>query len=206
VQGQVSTSGTATGARPAHSLPVVQQPGAPQLVPQLPGGLTTAPGVPVRAAGGGGAPPPAVQLPEAISLLLSRAAAVAQGRRPHSSNASGSSSMAVPGVGTASSSRSQAGAVVGVPAGGGDATAPTASTSAVASTGGGVAAQVGSSGSKPQGARECVVCLEEEPRVLLLPCRHMCCCEGCSAALQAAGSKECPMCRAVVEQHISVFL
>jgi hypothetical protein len=136
-------------------------------------------------------------------------AVVAQGPRPHTT-----SSVTV----TGGSSGGQAGA--------GATTAATSSTTAVVVAGAaGVfvqgshdsscqPAQVDSSSRKggssssrqrPKGARECVVCWEEEPCVLLLPCRHLCCCEGCSQALQAAGKKECPMCRAAVEQHIPVF-
>jgi hypothetical protein len=158
------------------------------------------------AAGGVGVPPPAVQLPGAMGLLLSRAAAVAHSPEADSRDSSGQAGgMRV----------TPAASVVVPPTASGTAALPSAAAAAPhpsSSSGSGSSrksrapakSSTGSSSCKPRLARECVVCWEEEPCVLLLPCRHLCCCEGCSQALQAAG-KQCPMCRAAVEQHISVF-
>ena len=39
----------------------------------------------------------------------------------------------------------------------------------------------------------CVVCLADERTHILIPCGHMCLCEGCATGLQWS---TCPMCRA----------
>ncbi len=47
-------------------------------------------------------------------------------------------------------------------------------------------------------ARLCVVCLDEAKACVLQPCRHLCVCAGCAAALKArADGGLCPVCRAV---------
>ena len=50
---------------------------------------------------------------------------------------------------------------------------------------------------------ECVVCLDAKAEVMLLPCKHIILCWGCSQLLEAAG-KPCPICCAPVEQHVGV--
>jgi hypothetical protein len=52
---------------------------------------------------------------------------------------------------------------------------------------------------------ECVVCLSARSRVLMLPCRHMCCCSQCWLTLQAKSSA-CPLCRQEVKEHIEAFV
>ena len=49
---------------------------------------------------------------------------------------------------------------------------------------------------------ECVVCLDAKAEVMLLPCKHVILCWGCSQLLQAA-SKPCPICCTPVHQHIA---
>jgi hypothetical protein len=54
----------------------------------------------------------------------------------------------------------------------------------------------------------CVVCLCERKSRVLLPCRHLCACDGCAAALAAAPPARalCPVCRAPIEGTFSVFV
>ena len=51
---------------------------------------------------------------------------------------------------------------------------------------------------------ECVVCCEVERSVVLLPCAHLVLCEGCWQLLQDRSAVDCPICRAVVEEHILI--
>ncbi|XP_023793821.1 E3 ubiquitin-protein ligase LRSAM1 isoform X1 [Cyanistes caeruleus] len=47
---------------------------------------------------------------------------------------------------------------------------------------------------------ECVVCLEQEPQMIFLPCGHVCCCRGCCERLLS-----CPLCRQDIAQRIRIF-
>jgi len=47
----------------------------------------------------------------------------------------------------------------------------------------------------------CIVCLEASREILLLPCRHVCCCKACADRLV-----RCPMCRAWKTAYTKVFL
>ena len=47
----------------------------------------------------------------------------------------------------------------------------------------------------------CVVCWEDSPCVVLLPCRHMVLCEECSELLESKGA-DCPTCRATVDERV----
>jgi len=49
---------------------------------------------------------------------------------------------------------------------------------------------------------ECVVCLDAEPAVVLVPCGHLCLCQSCADLLRAP---QCPICRAAV-QHAQPVL
>ena len=68
----------------------------------------------------------------------------------------------------------------------------------------------GGGSSMPSGKRkkakrvECVVCLDARAEVMLLPCKHMILCWGCSQLVQAAG-KPCPICCSPVEQHVAAL-
>ncbi|NXO22385.1 LRSM1 ligase, partial [Cisticola juncidis] len=47
---------------------------------------------------------------------------------------------------------------------------------------------------------ECVVCMEQEPQMIFLPCGHVCCCQGCCQRLPS-----CPLCRQDISQRIRIF-
>ncbi|XP_062361534.1 E3 ubiquitin-protein ligase LRSAM1 isoform X2 [Cinclus cinclus] len=47
---------------------------------------------------------------------------------------------------------------------------------------------------------ECVVCMEQEPQMIFLPCGHVCCCQGCCERLHS-----CPLCRQDIAQRIRIF-
>jgi hypothetical protein len=49
-------------------------------------------------------------------------------------------------------------------------------------------------------SRPCVVCLSDERSVVLMPCRHLCCCADCASVLEA-----CPLCRTRVGWRLDVF-
>ena len=50
-------------------------------------------------------------------------------------------------------------------------------------------------------SKKCVICLEEDKCILLMPCKHVCCCEGCSNDVN-----KCPICRNKIESKIKIFL
>ena len=46
---------------------------------------------------------------------------------------------------------------------------------------------------------ECLVCMTDRKNTIMFPCRHMCVCETCAAALSTRpGTKRCPLCRNAV--------
>ncbi|NXR09005.1 LRSM1 ligase, partial [Semnornis frantzii] len=47
---------------------------------------------------------------------------------------------------------------------------------------------------------ECVVCMEQEPQIIFLPCGHVCCCQSCCERLQP-----CPLCRKDIAERIRIF-
>eukprot|EP00804_Cyclotella_cryptica_P007195 CCRYP_009729-RA/>CCRYP_009729-RA protein AED:0.21 eAED:0.21 QI:131/1/1/1/0.87/0.77/9/1400/1710 len=49
----------------------------------------------------------------------------------------------------------------------------------------------------------CVICEDAKKQVVILPCRHMCLCQGCADFDKI---KECPMCRTKVEGSMVVFI
>jgi hypothetical protein len=49
----------------------------------------------------------------------------------------------------------------------------------------------------------CAVCMMQPCSVILLPCRHLVLCRGCSGAVEAQGLG-CPLCQEVVEKHLVV--
>jgi hypothetical protein len=55
-------------------------------------------------------------------------------------------------------------------------------------------------------AQLCAVCLDAPKDCMLLPCRHLCACAGCAAALAARAEALCPMCRVRIESWTNVFL
>lgn len=54
---------------------------------------------------------------------------------------------------------------------------------------------------KLQDEKNCVICLENPKNILFLPCKHISCCSECSSQV-----KECPMCRAKIDQKIETYL
>ena len=50
----------------------------------------------------------------------------------------------------------------------------------------------------------CVVCMEREKKVVLLPCKHMCMCKVCTAEI-IADSARCPVCREHVADSFEAF-
>lgn len=51
----------------------------------------------------------------------------------------------------------------------------------------------------------CVVCMDETPHVVLMPCRHLCVCGSCAKQIHAHASI-CPLCRSLVVYTLSVFV
>jgi len=49
----------------------------------------------------------------------------------------------------------------------------------------------------------CVVCQDNTKTVLILPCRHLCLCQGCSEVEEL---RTCPMCRENIESKINTFI
>ena len=48
----------------------------------------------------------------------------------------------------------------------------------------------------------CVVCMENQPTVVLMPCKHLCLCGECS---QSPTMKKCPMCRKSIENRLEIY-
>mmetsp|Transcript_20806 Transcript_20806/g.43465 ORF Transcript_20806/g.43465 Transcript_20806/m.43465 type:complete len:97 (+) Transcript_20806:72-362(+) len=48
----------------------------------------------------------------------------------------------------------------------------------------------------------CCVCMEKERQVLLMPCRHLCVCRGCS---EDARLLDCPICRSDISERMVVY-
>lgn len=55
--------------------------------------------------------------------------------------------------------------------------------------------------SRDDGQNKCCVCMERQREVVFLPCRHVCCCQGCAADLKA-----CPMDRREIVSRISFIV
>eukprot|EP00759_Apiculatamorpha_spiralis_P057110 PhF_6_TR8452/c0_g1_i3/m.13185 len=51
--------------------------------------------------------------------------------------------------------------------------------------------------------RLCVVCLSEPKDTTILPCRHMCLCQGCAVEIQSHSPKLCPLCRSPIQQVLT---
>ena len=50
--------------------------------------------------------------------------------------------------------------------------------------------------------RTCVICKEHTKSVLLMPCRHLCCCDECGHLDVLI---QCPLCREPITERINVF-
>jgi len=55
---------------------------------------------------------------------------------------------------------------------------------------------------------QCVVCLDARSSFVIIPCMHLCLCEGCSPFYlsQQAGTMKCPKCRVTVKTVTKVFM
>ena len=51
----------------------------------------------------------------------------------------------------------------------------------------------------------CVVCMEREKNMLLLPCRHICMCKACTDKIVDGDSAQCPVCRERVVDSFEAF-
>ena len=51
----------------------------------------------------------------------------------------------------------------------------------------------------------CVVCMEQEKKVLLLPCKHLCMCKPCADKI-VAGSAQCPVCRERILDSSEIYI
>jgi hypothetical protein len=52
------------------------------------------------------------------------------------------------------------------------------------------------------GLNQCVVCLDNQRQVMLMPCTHMCLCHCCAARVE----QSCPLCRTHIESKVHVHL
>ena len=51
---------------------------------------------------------------------------------------------------------------------------------------------------------KCVVCLTNEPKVILYPCRHKCVCQNCYTSINSLQPHKCPICRAIFTDGINI--
>jgi hypothetical protein len=71
--------------------------------------------------------------------------------------------------------------------------------------GGAGSASGGGGGGEDTEGRECVICMSAPRDTTVLPCRHMCMCQACAAALRTQTNK-CPICREPMESLLHIKL
>jgi len=52
--------------------------------------------------------------------------------------------------------------------------------------------------------KECKICFDKQINTVLVPCGHMCVCEGCSKLL--AKNNKCPICKGAIQKIVKTFL
>lgn len=58
----------------------------------------------------------------------------------------------------------------------------------------------------------CIICLENKPNILLLPCKHLKLCSDCTSKIEAQSVAnnfnkfKCPFCRQDVDEHLHIFI
>lgn len=55
----------------------------------------------------------------------------------------------------------------------------------------------------------CVICVDKEKCIMILPCRHLCICESCQIELRSRNNRHrniCPICRKGIKQMIKAYL
>jgi hypothetical protein len=57
-------------------------------------------------------------------------------------------------------------------------------------------------------SKQCVVCMDNRIKALVLPCAHACLCLSCAGKIRAgaAGKSECPICRKPIQDVMKIFL
>jgi hypothetical protein len=52
----------------------------------------------------------------------------------------------------------------------------------------------------------CVVCHDQKPVMAVVPCGHLCLCEGCSSScMERSGSRLCPLCRGSMQSTMKIY-
>jgi hypothetical protein len=52
----------------------------------------------------------------------------------------------------------------------------------------------------------CVVCHDQKPVMAVVPCGHLCLCEGCSSScMEISGSRLCPLCRGNMQTTMKIY-
>lgn len=56
-------------------------------------------------------------------------------------------------------------------------------------------------------SQNCVICLQEKSSILLMPCKHLCCCEKCLDLMKEnVNNLNCPLCRTQIQSEIKIFV
>lgn len=64
-----------------------------------------------------------------------------------------------------------------------------------------LSAQPAGRGNNGAAQAHCVICMDRQPSVVIIPCGHLCVCQSCSGRLQ----QQCPVCRGAATQMIQTF-